>query len=161
MSNPKKNMIIEKVEFICNNVNELPTLEVTGLMNQLKEQIDLVTNELNDKYKSHCEEVESEYREIVDSILDFMKSIKLINQYNHLMNNLKITQFCYRMFSEGGNYGHKEAVSTINALNELKKSMLEKEIDVVELLKQYAYESIAEIRKWLSKMIKPSVLFLF
>lgn len=76
------------------------------------------------------------------------------------MNNLQLTQFFYRMFSEGGNYGHKEAVSTINALNALKKSMFEEQNDVVELLKKNTDESIAEINKWLSKMIKPSVLFL-
>lgn len=51
-------------------------------MNQIKEQIDLVTNELNDKYKSHCEGVELEYRKIADSILDFMNTIKLINHFN-------------------------------------------------------------------------------
>lgn len=100
MSNPKKIMIIKNVEFICDNVDELPTFEVTSLISQLKEQIDSVVKELNDKYKSHCEEVESKYREIADSTLDIMKSIKLINQQNHLLSKQKLHHFSIGRFQK-------------------------------------------------------------
>lgn len=61
------------------------------------------------------------------------------------------------MFSEGGIYGYKEALSTVNTLNDLSSLMAEKQTEIVETLKQKYYEKVDEIKEWLSESIKPFV----
>lgn len=62
------------------------------------------------------------------------------------------------MFPEGGNYGHAEALNVISALNKLSNLMIEKQTDIIEILKQYDYESVYEIENFLLKEIKSLVL---
>jgi len=67
-------LILKNVEKI--NTNELSITELTETMNELKYQIYLVASEINDKYKSHYNDIESIYQAIENSTLEFMKSIK-------------------------------------------------------------------------------------
>lgn len=62
------------------------------------------------------------------------------------------------MFSEGGNYGSKEAVNTIHSLNELNSLMSDQRIEIIVVLKRQYYESITGIKQCLSTMIEPLVL---
>lgn len=62
------------------------------------------------------------------------------------------------MFSEGGNYGSKEAVNTVHSLNELNSLMSDKRIEIIVVLKRQYYESITGIKQCLSTMIEPLVL---
>jgi len=68
--------MIKNLKHVQSKVYKLSIFELTELINQLRENIDLVANELNDKYKSHRIHIESEYRVFINSNLEFMKSIK-------------------------------------------------------------------------------------
>lgn len=72
----KKDAIIKHVELIRIQVNDLSVFELTDKINKLKEQICFVAIELNNIHKSYDENVKSEFREIVNSTLEYMKSIK-------------------------------------------------------------------------------------
>jgi len=58
------------------NKNELSITELTDVMKKLRYQIYLVASEINDKYKSLNNDIESKYQVIEISTLEFMTSIK-------------------------------------------------------------------------------------
>lgn len=64
------------------------------------------------------------------------------------------------MFPEGGNYSHREAVRTVQTLNEFSNVMFEKQTEINKVLKQNYCEKIDEIKEWLSITIKPFVLII-
>lgn len=72
----KKDMIVKNVELTVINVKDFSIFELTELINTHKEKIHSVAIELNNIYKSHYENVKSEFQEIANSTLTFMKSIK-------------------------------------------------------------------------------------
>lgn len=76
-------MIKQNVELIQSKMNELSISELAELLKKLREQINTLAKELNDKLKLHYKHVELEYKEIANSTLEFMKSIKYI--YNNYL----------------------------------------------------------------------------
>lgn len=58
------------------------------------------------------------------------------------------------MFSEGGNYGHEEAIVIIDALNDLTREILEQQTATISSLKGKNYGSLNETKTSLSKSIK-------
>ncbi|KAF0767286.1 DUF4455 domain-containing protein [Aphis craccivora] len=129
----KKTLILKNVKKI--NVNELSITKLTEVMNELKYQIYLAATEINDMYKLLYNDIESKHQEIENLTLEFMKSIK--------------------MFPEGGNYGHEEAISTIHMLNDLSHTMDHKKTSIFKKLKKNNYESVTEIKQMLYQLIKP------
>ncbi|XP_050057142.1 uncharacterized protein LOC114122403 [Aphis gossypii] len=129
----KKTLILKNVKKI--NINELPITELTEVMNELKYQVYLAATEINNMYKLHYNDIESKHQEIENSTLEFMKSIK--------------------MFPEGGNYGHEEAISTIHMLNDLSHTMDHKKTSIFKKLKKNNYESVTDIKQMLYELIKP------
>lgn len=79
---------------------------------------------------------------------------KAIKIFFHLLRKNKY----FRIFSEGGNYGYAESINVVNALNKLNKIMVVTQADVIEILKQYKYESVYEIENSLLEEIKPYAL---
>ncbi|CAH1725607.1 unnamed protein product [Aphis gossypii] len=135
----KKTLILKNVK--KNNSNELPITELTEVMNELKYQVYLAATEINNMYKLHYNDIESKHQEIENSTLEFMKSIK--------------------MFPEGGNYGHEEAISTIHMLNDLSHTMDHKKTSIFKKLKKNNYESVTDIKQMLYELIKPYLLQFF
>lgn len=85
----KKVTIINNIELTEINVNSISVFELADIITKLKEQIHLVAVELNNIYKSHDENIKLEFREMADSTLAFMKSIryefkKTNKQYSHI-----------------------------------------------------------------------------
>lgn len=72
----KKNTFIKNVEDIGINVINLSIIELSDVINKLKNQVHSVAIEQNNIYKSHYENVKLGFREIEDSTLNFMKSIR-------------------------------------------------------------------------------------
>lgn len=72
----KQNEIIKNVDDIGINVINLSVFELSNVINKLKNQIHSVAVEQNNIYKLHYENVKSDFREIADSTLGFMKSIR-------------------------------------------------------------------------------------
>lgn len=63
------------------------------------------------------------------------------------------------MFTEGGNYGHEEAMVVVNTLNNLSSIMLDERIETLESLRPIGYGSLVEIKETLSKQMKPYAIF--
>lgn len=57
-------------------IDQLSPAELLGLINERKDQVHWLADEFNDRLKSHGENVDAGYREIMNLNLDFMMSIK-------------------------------------------------------------------------------------
>lgn len=78
MFEQKKNVILNNVKLIKSNINEFSVFELTDLMNQLQQQVDLVSDTFYSSYESLFKNVKSEYQAIEKRILELQDSIKYI-----------------------------------------------------------------------------------
>lgn len=71
----------EKKKIECKNyshfeLDELSSEVLCDLINEHRNQIHLVASEFNDQLKSHTENIDAGYQEIIKLTLEYMKSIK-------------------------------------------------------------------------------------
>lgn len=72
----EKKKTIESKNDLHLEINEFSSAELCDLINEYKNQIHLVASEFNDKLKSHTENINAGYQEIIKLTLEYMKSIK-------------------------------------------------------------------------------------
>lgn len=70
------NSLHNNVQLVRRDVDEYSLSELTELVKRLRDQMNSVAVEQNNAYKMHRDKLESQYRAMADSTLEFMKSIK-------------------------------------------------------------------------------------